>query len=440
MRVIEQLIDHLLATGHLTELQLIELHRRGLVKDDVFHAHVGLDTGSWTEQLAGDAATQGHGSWDEFGERAQVQAERKAGGRRGGGKGAARVAAELLAELTRLLASERGFADMVFEVAGRLDPGVAVDDAARLVADADEAALDAALARDSLWAQLWPHIAAEPIVAHLDDLQRRRFARLAAGGAPVTKPRTKRPGIDPVVRRVTELVEAHRVLSVAFGRVVAAIDPWRVVGELKPAVDSPAYTTMLVLHNARHPRRIAELADLKPDVVPAPPEWMKKLTAVDADWEIAARIDPVAVLPFMQWCVTAWAQLPQTKTTHQEIEVYGQLHPGNWIPGAPDEWFGVREATDRWPIMRVSPHAQTPAGEFAQTFDYFGSEYVHMCAQRDCPEPRQFRRVGSSAVVAAVRWTHDEYYPPAPGHLHRLWASGLFDVPLLTCPTQWAWT
>jgi hypothetical protein len=63
--------------------------------------------------------------------------------------------------------------------------------------------------------------------------------------------------------------------------------------------------------------------------------------------------------------------------------------------GPPGEWFGVHKATDRWRIMRASQHAQTAPGEFTQTLDYFGSEYVHTCAQPDCPQPRQFY-VGST--------------------------------------------
>ena len=105
-----------------------------------------------------------------------------------------------------------------------------------------------------------------------------------------------------MLRRAVDVVDAHQELCGAFGRVALALDPWRVFADLFTGPDQyasdQAYTVLVILFSARNPRcSIGEIPCLPTDVgLPA-----KRGVPSTSNWATAARIDPLAVLPFMEW-------------------------------------------------------------------------------------------------------------------------------------------
>ena len=441
MRVIEQLIGHLRWSGHLTNDQLEQLRQMGLLRDKTndparrFEDYWG-DEGSRFDDEDEDPALDVTDAWEAFGDRLLEDARRVATGpRRGGGRRAAE--SDMVAAVERSLATEQGFLALVLEVARRMDPRV-VDpcDAARLVSCADPAALDAVLSRDSLWARLWPHIVNEPIVAALDDRTRRRFCRVLASRAVSNKSVRARPPSNAVVQRAVDVIEAHRALSCAFGRVALGADPWRVFCELNLSVESVAYEVMVILFSARGGRRtVAELPHLPGDLGLPTPAWLG-FPHFDAGWEIAARIDPVGVLAFMRWCMRAWDAAPASELGWRElIHLDDAGYDGTWTPHTGSEWFSVAVVDSKWRAVRCSIELER------SSLVYRGVEYVNLGWRGDKGTVQRFVRPDAPDDGVDVWWSWEIAERPDFARSRcdygAMWAAKLFEMPLLTCPKQW---
>jgi hypothetical protein len=163
-------------------------------------------------------------------------------------------------------------------------------------------------------------------------------------------------------------------------------------------------------------------------------------------WAVAARVDPVRVLPFMQWCLGAWSLSgPLRGEGRPQLRVGSLRYDGNWNPRAPDEWFGLRTiGNGKWARVRCTPHIETSPGEFTQSLDREGVELVHVCAHRECTTPRQFqRRPGPSWVVDVdVEWLPYRVivWNGSRASYGEMWAADLFEMPLLSCPKDWELT
>jgi hypothetical protein len=136
MRVIEQLIDHLRGTGHLTLDPLAQLRRMGLRKEEPAHdprpdASDGDEPDDDLAVAAAELAAElGHirsagdpdtDNWETYGDRLLEDAVRRAvtGHRRGGPPSAD---SDLLAAVEQSMADDQDFLDPVLEVARRMDP------------------------------------------------------------------------------------------------------------------------------------------------------------------------------------------------------------------------------------------------------------------------------------------------------------------------------
>jgi hypothetical protein len=435
MRVIEQLIEHLTEAGHLTPGQLVQLGRKGLLRDEATDPYRDCqdDENLWLPGKDDPALTDPDGL-DDYADR-QFADSRRVATRRRGGPNAAEC--EMLAAIEQSIIQERGFLDLVLEVARRIDPTVGTDDAARLVGSADAAALCVVLARDGLWARLWPHIQREPVVSALDERAQRRFCGLLAAQAGTRHWLLT----NRVTRRAVDVVNVHRALSGAFGRVALAIDRRRAFAELNLCVDTMAYEVLVILFSALTPRRtIADLPHLGAQVGLPTYSWLPA-HPFDAGWPIAARIDPVAVPPFMKWCLTAWAAAPDRRTvTSPGLAVDGVEFIGAAIPRHPSQWFGLRVMDGKWVGLRHIRHFGAKSGEPTQSIIRDGVRYQHHGALgADATSDLCFRGDRSDGITA--RWSiHQVEFGDlrlARANYASMWAAGLFDLPMLTCPKEW---
>lgn len=394
MRVVEQLIDHLRGTGHLTDEQLAELRRMGLVRDkqlDYDDYYGDFDSGPIPIPVEDpdDRIDELDSYGDRLSEDATQSTRRRAGRRLG--------TSRILSALEDGLTAAADFADLVGEVAQRLNPGSDVDDASRLVRAAAPAELEAVLIHGSLWAALWPHLETEPIVSRLHEGQRRRLGNLLAAGDPAITARSTRH--DPALGRSIDLIEAHRTLESVFNRVTSTLEPRRVFSELRLFDNPVAYETLVILFNARaEPRTIGELPNLGPDVGLPIPAWLPESRFVDG-WAIAARLDPLRVLPFLQRCAQPWSTLEKHRWGVQcrKIILPGRREEyGNWIPQSASEWFSLHNDGLRWLRRRHRPRGYTQ----------------------------------SDAICTWVSTQQRAEYG-------LLWAAGMLDMPLLTCPKEW---
>jgi len=436
MRVIEQLIEHLSDTGHLTGNQLVQLRRKGLLREESNDPYrdCWADENSWLPMDDDDSALADPDGLDDYAERLFADTRRVATRRRGGPSTAE---SDMLAAVAHSITGEQDFLNLVVEVARRVDPTVGADDAARLVGSADAAALSAVLARDGLWARLWPHIRREPVVSALDERARRRFCGLLAARAGARH----RLLASGVVRRAADVVNAHRALSGAFGRVALAIDRRRAFVELNLCVDSIAYEVLVILFSARTPRRtIADLPQLGARVGLPTLAWLPS-RPFDSGWTIAARIDPVAVPPFMEWCSAAWAAAPDARTARKlRLHFDGVEFIGTQIPQSPSQWFSLRVVDGRWVRLRHISRVGALPDQSSGAVICNGIRYRHYGPVRDHAAPnRSIGRDRSGFIVA--RWSIHavelEDFRRYRGNYGSMWAAGLFDLPLLTCPKEW---
>jgi hypothetical protein len=440
MRVVEQLIDHLRRTGHLTPGQLAELRQMGLLKDPP------PDYDSPFPDVEPETDDDGRiDVLDAYGDRL-IDAARRAGVRRrkGGPKRSALQAKNFIAAVTEAVTGLQSFLDAVVEVARRVGVDGGADAALSAVASADAARLEAVLVRDSLWARLWPHVPREPVFEALSEHERRRFSGLVEAASQRDKALPRGLMGDPALRRAIDIVEAHRVLSAAFGRAATTVGPRRVSGELNLAADPTAYEVLVILRSARTPwHTIADLPVLGPAVgLPVPGRLNRP--CFESGWAIAARIDPVAVLPYMNWCTQAWAALPQDpiSRTAAGVMVGARTYRGAWIQPAYREWFSLRDMGPKWVVLRHSRHCPNELGEVSQTLTFDGIDYAHICPDL-CKPPRKFRRTDGSQTLSV---TPSRGLAVAPDRetvradYGALWAAGLIDMPLLTCPKEWELT
>jgi hypothetical protein len=433
MRVVDQLIGHLRRTGHLTPDQLAELRRMGLLKD-------ARDDDDLPESDVDAEPSDDYGptdALDAHGDRL-IDDARRAGVRRRRGR-PKKAGSSFDAAITKAVNEAQRFVDLVVEVAKRL--GADADAALDTVTSADSESLAAALVRDSLWARLWPHIARDPVFAVLADNQRRRLSSLAAGASRADQTLPRQLTNNPAVRRAIGIVAASRALSPAFGLAVEAVGPWRAAHELNLAANPTALEVLAILHSAHTPwRTIAELPDLVGEVgLPVPAKLPRP--AYESGWEIAARIDPVKVLPLMQWCTRAWAAMPAyLLSSAPGLHIGVVSYSGDWIRPTGEEWFGLRRRDTRWVVVRCSPHHSRTLGEVSQTLTRDGIEYAHACTDEVCDFPRTFQRVGgretvSVRAVKGLALRNESQIVRAD--YGDLWAAGLVDMPLLTCPKEW---
>jgi hypothetical protein len=442
MRVIEQLIGHLSCSGQLTADQLAQLREMGLLRDGSIDPSRNDDYRGYEDYRPDDddsSLTDADG-WDEHTDRLLAADRRVAAARRSvaikRGPGS-----DLLGAVERSLADDQGLVDLVLEVARRLDRWVDVDDAARLVGSAAPARLEAVLARDSLWARMWPHIEREPIVSDLDDRARRRFCDvLAAGGRP-NKSLPRQLVANRVVRRAADVIEAHRALSCAFGRVALAIDRRRAFVELDLSANPSAYEVLVILfsaHAARH--TIGELPSLAANGALPALSWLG-CPHFESGWATAARVDPVAVLPFMDWCTRAWAAAPAAyQMARQVLQIDGVSYIGHTIPESPSEWFSIGNRDAKWVTLRSKTNAYPPPGEPTRSLSFEGVEYVQIRPVRVGEMPRRFFRVDAPGVIV-VTWSTETVSIPDFGQCRAdyggMWAVGHFGLPVLTCPKEW---
>lgn len=438
MRVIEQLIDHLRGTGHLTAEQLGQLRAMGLMGRELEDYEPGpmqpllvLPAPSHADEL------------DEMGDRLLATA-RRAGpaGRRGGRKRGAAREAEVIKAAGHALAHEGPLCDLLLEVARRIDPHVDAGDAPALVASADPGELDGVLVRDSLWAKIWAHADHEPIIARLGGGARRRFSRLLAGGG---TPGIRAPrATDAVLQRAVAVVDAHRELCAAFGRVMLAIDPWRVVGELLTPLKRvssgdcyEAYWVAVILFSAHTVWQSIGEIPLLPTEVSLPGQLLVPSTQ---NWNTAARIAPVAVLPFWQ----RWEE-PSTLVPEGGAATCRRLRINNnrkyFLRQTDAGWFGIDGGAGKG-TSRVlfTPHADAQPWQLSGTIDVDGVEYVHTCTEPDCRAPKWFYQEDSGGrlfVNADDPETHGYHQSRYMQYPSLTWGVGMLDVPLLTCPKQW---
>jgi hypothetical protein len=162
----------------------------------------------------------------------------------------------------------------------------------------------------------------------------------------------------------------------------------------------------------------------------------------ESGWTIAARIDPVGALPFMQRCLRAWATLPDTDTaTCRRPDIYGYTFRGNWIAGSASQWFALRGVDSTWVRLHCTTHLDAPPGEPTQTLIRDGVEYHHFGPLGDDGTPERFVRSGAADVIS-VWWSTDKVvlFSGRRGDCGVMWAAGLFEMPLLTCPKEWELT
>ena len=440
MRVIEQLIDQLSRTGHLTADQLDQLRRMGLPRDKSndharpYEDYWGDEGNPWSIEVDSDPD-----GWDDHTERLLTDARRAARGRR---RRASRRAANsgLLVAIERSLAAEGGFLDVVNEVARRLDPSADCDDAPRLVGSADPAALDAVLVCDSLWARLWAHVEREAFISGLGGSAQRRFHNLI--GAATRSNKSIPAGLQPegAVRRGLDVIAAHRALSGAFGRVALSVDRRRAFVELNLWDNRAAYEVLVILFNAANRRRVAELPWL-PDDVGLPMLPLLRSPHFESGWAVAARLDPVAVLPYMKWCMGAWESMPaRLSVPCRRLHVVNGVGYNGHVIGPSDTWFGLAFSDSRWHRVTYVTHAGAAPGEPTESIIRDGVRYVHCAPRCSGDSERRFIRTDQSEVLRTWWSTDDIVYrnPPAcRGDYGAMWAAGLHDLPLLTCPKEW---
>lgn len=314
MRAITQLIEHLYGYRHLTESQVAEFERMGLIRRESRPQTAFAETDCCENDGDTDELSR-IDTWDAHGDRLAEQARPRS---RGTGKGGPRRSTQPSPDFIRILERAVAAADelltLVFEIARRLNPAVDRSQAVRTVNAAGAADLDAVLIRDDLWARLWPHIRSEPILSDLTKVtwdgyvvtvNLRRFLAVVGGnrcGTPVARGMIA----NPVVRQAVDIWQVHRALTAAFGRVACRIDPSRSLRELNLAGDPDADAVMAVLLGARGSWRTAiefpvlESAAWPPNLRRLP-SWPYDDRRLSAAWEIAARIDPLNVLPFLNW-------------------------------------------------------------------------------------------------------------------------------------------
>jgi hypothetical protein len=446
MRVIEQLINHLRGTGDLTPDQLAQLRRMGLLKhEDVDHTGPGAGDSVAEEGVScveSDGDLDLAEDWEAYGDRLLDVALSEANGRR---RGVCRRAAacDMAIAVERVMAQEQGFLEVVFAVARRINPTVDADDAPRVILFATPAVLDAVLARDDLWAELWPYIDHEPIFCALEDRVRRRLY-CVPGADERSDQSVPRPGLaDRVLRHAADLIGAHRVLSGAFGRVALTIDGRRAFDELNLRVDPMTYGALVILFSARTAwRTIADLPYLAADVGLPNPAWLRS-PQFESGWAMAARIDPVAVLRFKQWCVRAWEAAPTSIAATCRVlhfGVNGPVYMANLMPESASEWFSLRVTASKWGTLRCITHVDAQPGQPTQSIIRDGVEYLHFGPIRADGKPRRFKRKGADEFIS-MWWSKDTVSIRAlsrcRGNYGAMWAAGLFDMPVLTCPKEW---
>lgn len=439
MRVVEQLIDHLRNTGHLTEIQLDELRRMGLLKKDPDL----VDVDGFRDASVMESEPE-IDHLDAIGDQLLADAKKAGTGRRGGGaKRLAAADADTIAAVERALTQEADFRDILVRVASLVESGVDSANAPRLVGSADPARLEAALSLHRLWAEVFPHIVREPILSSLEHRQRGRFCRVMAAGGRSNKSVPRRLANDPGIRRAVEVIEAHRAVCGAFGRYAAAVDASRAVGELNLPANPMAYRVLLLLYNARSRRRAcSEIPHLPADVgLPR----IRSASRVEAElgWEIAARIDPVAVLPLMEWWTDRWVALPRAVAASREsYTIASRSYWGHWfpVPQSEPEWFGLAATDNGWARAHFIPHQDAEPGQLSGVMIIDGVEYSHTCLHRDCKPTKWFRRSDApGAIVLSGPWGTGPGYnlDDLTYNFSRTWAAGLHDAPLLACPMEW---
>lgn len=379
---------------------------------------------------------------DALGDRL-LDAARATGRPKGSRRRTSAADSKMIATVKYCVRQEGDFVDLALQIARRLDPHVDAHDAIRLLGSAETVRLDAALSQDSLWAQLWPYVRRVPVMSALDRRAQARFARFLAAGAQRSKSVPSRVMNDPWIRRATEVVEAHQTLCGAFGRLALAIDPWRVYKELDLPKDPSAYEVLVILFNA-HSRRftVRNLPGLVGDV------GLPSLAALpykpfDAGWDVAAAIDPVAVLGLMGWCIDAWTTMPATATC-DGLTIDDVFYPGARIPGSMDEWFGLTFVDRRWRMAHFLAQSGVPPGQWSGRLTVGNNNFVHACQTPDCDLPKWFHGVSSRSVtrVSAPSWwtARDRGFSGSRAHYGQLWSAGLLNMPVLTCPKEWELT
>ena len=439
MRVVEQLIDHLRVNGHLTDGQLDELRRMGLLKADPDDAR--KPDSPDVSIIESDPEID---DLDAIGDRLLADAKKAGTGRRGGGaKRSAAADADTIVAVERAVVQEAEFCDILMRVASLVESGVDPENAPRLVSSADPARLEAALTLHRLWAEVFPHIEREPILSSLEHRQRGRFCRVMAAGGTSNKSVPRRLVNDPEIRRAVEVIEAHRVLCGAFGRYAAAVNASRVIGDLNLSANRMAYRVLLLLYNARNRRRTCSEIPHLPNDVGLPKIWSASRVEAELGWEIAARIDPVAVLPLMEWWTDRWAALPRDAVpTRESFYIASRSYWGHWfpVPQSLPEWFGLASSDNGWARAHFKPHQDAEPGQLSGVMIVDGVEYSHTCLHRDCKPTKWFRRSDApGGVMISSPWGTGPSYnlDDLTYNFSRTWAAGLHDAPLLTCPIEW---
>jgi hypothetical protein len=353
--------------------------------------------------------------------------------------------ADTVAAVKRSYAQEADFRDVLLKVARRIDAGVGREDAPRLICSVDAVVLDAALRHRGLWAEVWPHLEREPLLAHLEPRPRARLCRVVAAGRTSNKS-IRRLVNDPAIRRGLELITAHRTVCRAFGRYAATVDASRVVDERDLRANTTAYRVLMLLYNARRDKRVcSELPDLPADEG-LPVFRSASRQDCELSWEIAARIDPVAVLALMDWWTASWASIPRDfRKSCETLEIDRRKYWGHWIRGAQSQrqWFGLTLTQSGWSRAHFAPDPDADPADWIGSMIVDGIGYVHDCNHCACTPMKWFRRSNKTRGSIAVTgpWTlHVSRNDLADGLLFcfdRTWAAGLHDQPLLTCPRVW---
>jgi hypothetical protein len=146
----------------------------------------------------------------------------------------------------------------------------------------------------------------------------------------------------------------------------------------------------------------------------------------------------------------AWAAPPADEApTYTTMKIIFSFYRGN-TPNSSCEWFGLDLAASKWVRLCCTPHVDAEPGEVSQSLTRDGVEYVHICAGHDCEPPRRFHGLYVPKTIT-VSWSTETFgsWPPwdwpswvkaRRGDYGTLWAAGLFDMPLLTCPKEWELT
>jgi hypothetical protein len=241
------------------------------------------------------------------------------------------------------------------------------------------------------------------------------------------------------VQDALDVIDAHRVLSNAFGRVALTADPWRVFSALNLCVDTLAYEVLVIGFSVRARRHtVADLPCLPPDVGLPTLAWLG-WPHFEAGWAVAARIDPVRVLPFMNWCLGSWDAAPASELGWRHRIHLGEAgYDGAWTAQADPVWYCAAVVNGRWLRVRCT------IGAGGASVECDGAEYARPGRLGDPGTPQQFVRTDVPDDVVEVWWSWEIAQRPdfarSRGDYGAMWAAELFGMPLLTCAKQWELT